>query len=357
MAPYRSNVTFPFMFAHRYEIRSSLGQGAQGEVYMAYDNHEQEVVALKLLRPSPTGMWNEAAVLRRLSDHHILPIRNADIHMAQPFLATALAAHGSVRDQIDASGPRGLTTDDTVRWIREASHGIARGHDYGLVHNDIKPDNLFLNDKQECVAADWGFAAHIDPATGLAIVAGATAETVAPEIAGAWGSGANATVRSDVYSLGATAYWMLSAQPPVNLAGLVGAARMQAAASLVPARLHDVAPHVPRWVRDKIEKAMSRDPAARYASAHAFAADLGNRPAASRRWIRTDEHSNHLACWRGIPDRGATYLLCMEVGATAARRNITTVSASSGRRVTRGCASATRTTWPRVVRGIISGLS
>lgn len=347
------------MFAHRYEIRSSLGQGAQGEVYEAYDHHEQETVALKLLRPSPTGLWNEAAVLRRLSDHHILPIRNADIHMAQPFLATVLASHGSVGDQISASGSSGLTTNDTVRWIREASHGIARGHDYGLVHNDIKPDNLFLNKKQECVVADWGFAARVDSATGLAIVPGATAETVAPEIAAAWGSGPNATIRSDVYSLGATAYWMLSARPPVDLTGLMGSpARMQAAASLVPDRLQDVAPHVPRWVRDKIEKAMSRDPAKRYASAHAFAADLGNRPGISRRWIRTDEHSGHLACWRGIPHRGATtYVLCMELGTSPARRVITTVSASSGRRVTQGCTIATKTTWPRVVRGIISAIS
>jgi serine/threonine protein kinase len=351
-------MVFPAMFAHRYQLRSHLGSGGQGEVYEAFDLHEEETVALKVLRSAlnPLGLWAEAAILRQLHDHHILPIRNADIHLGQPFLATALAAHGSIGDRISGSGTAGLTTDDTVGWIREACQGIARGHDRGLVHDDIKPANLFLNDKDECVVADWGYAARIDPATGRARVAGATAETVAPEVAATWGN-SFATELSDVYSLGATAYWMLSGQPPVDLTGLVGAAaRMRGAATHAPVRLHDVAPHVPRWVRDKVEKAMSPGPAARYDSAHAFAADLGSRPSLSRRWIRTDEHPGHIACWRGVPDHGATYVMCMEAGSTSARRNIVTRSALSGHRVTRGCASATRSTWPALVRRLITAI-
>jgi serine/threonine-protein kinase len=326
-------------------------------VYAAFDHHEQELVALKLLQPTP-DLWAEAAILRRLSDHHILPIRNADIHMGQPFLATVLASHGSIDHRISSAVAAGLTTDDTVRWIRQACHGISRGHDSGLVHNDIKPANLFLNDKEECVVADWGFAASIDPATGLALVLGATAETVAPEIATAWGGSApTATTQSDIYSLGATAYWMLAGRPPIDLTGLHGpVARMHGAATLIPARLQDAAPHVPRWVRDKVERAMARDPAHRYESAHAFAADLGNRPSLSRQWTRTDEHPGHLACWRGIPRSGVEYVMCLEAGATAARRTVTTVAATNGHRVKRGCGSATATTWPRVVRRLITAL-
>lgn len=92
-------MTFPVMFAHRYQLRSHLGTGGQGEVYEAMDLHEQEAVALKLLRSAlnPLGLWTEAAILRSLHDHHILPIRNADIHAGQPFLATVLAAHGALR--------------------------------------------------------------------------------------------------------------------------------------------------------------------------------------------------------------------------------------------------------------------
>jgi serine/threonine protein kinase len=344
------------MFAHRYELRSQLGAGAQGEVYEAFDRHEREVVAIKMLGSNPSGLWNEAEILRKLSDHHILPIRNADIHLGQPFLTTVLASHGSIADGITAAGFAGLTTDDTVRWIREACHGVARGHNSGLIHNDIKPANLFLNDKDECVVADWGFASAIDPATGQATVFGATAETVAPEVAASWWPGLG-TARSDVYSLGAAAYWMLTSRPPADLTGLIGpAARMHGAATQVPPRLQDLAPHVPRWVRDKIEKAMATAPADRYDSAHAFAADLGNRPSQSRQWIRTDEHSGHVACWRGVPHQGVTYVMCMEVGPTPARRQINTISASSGNRVRRGCASATASTWPRVVRRAIKDL-
>lgn len=352
-------MTLPALFANRYVLQVRLGGGAQGEVYQAYDKNERDVVALKLLGPTlnPLGPWVEAVILRHLTDHHILPIRNADVHLGQAFLVTELATNGSIDSKISGAGLCGLTTEDTVRWIRQACHGIARGHDSGIVHNDVKPANLFLNSTGECVVADWGFAGKLDPATGHSIVPGATVDTVAPEIAAVWGPTAAATVRSDVYSLGATAFWMLTGRAAHDFGGVTDvAAKMATVAATVPPRIHDMAPHVPRWVRDKVEKAMARDPASRYSSAHAFAADLGNRPTVSRRWVRTDEHAGHIMCWRGVPDHGVTYSMCMESGNSVTNRIITTVSAASGRRVSRGCGVATRTSWPRVVRRLIAAL-
>jgi hypothetical protein len=101
---------------------------------------------------------------------------------------------------------------------------------------------------------------------------------------------------------------------------------------------------------------LARDPAARYGSAHEFAADLGNRPAMPRRWFRTDEHPSHLMCWRGVPDRGVTYLMCLQPGSTPATRTISTVSTSSSRRISKGCGTATGSTWPRVVRRMMRDL-
>lgn len=352
-------MTLPALFANRYELQAQLGTGAQGEVYRAYDRFEQDVVAVKLLGPplNPLGPWVEAVILRNLTDHHILPIRNADVHLGRAYLVTALASNGSIDDRVSAASTCGLTTDDTVRWIRQACLGVARGHDSGILHNDVKPANLFLNSLGECVVADWGFASKLDPA-GRSVPPGATAATVAPEIAARWRQNQpDATVRSDVYSLGATAYWMLAGQPAYDFTGVVDPnARMALVASGGPPRLQDVAPHVPKWVRDKVEKALARDPAVRYGSAHEFAADLGNRPAIPRRWFRTDEHPSHLMCWRGVPDRGVTYLMCLQTGGTPATRIIRTVSTSSSRRISKGCGIATRSTWPRVVRRMMRDL-
>jgi serine/threonine-protein kinase len=347
------------LFANRYDLQAQIGTGAQGEVYRAYDKFEQDVVAVKLLGPSmnPLGPWVEAVILRNLTDHHILPIRNADVHLGRAFLVTVLASNGSIDDRISAAGACGLTTDDTVRWIRQACYGIARGHDSGILHNDVKPANLFLNSMGECVVADFGFASKLDPA-GRSVPAGATATTVAPEIAALWGQNRpEASVRSDVYSLGATAYWTLAGRPAYDFTGVTDPmARMALVASSSPPRLQDVAPHVPKWVRDKVEKAMARDPAARYGSAHELAADLGERPAIPRRWFRTDEHANHLICWRGVPDRGVTYVMCLQTGSRPAARVITTVSASSSRRMSKGCGTATTSTWSKVVRRMIRDL-
>ena len=283
------SVAAPALIAGRYQVRRTLGAGAQGEVYEVFDTHEGDVVALKLLTAlSPGGPWGEAQILRHIADHHILPIRNADHHLGQPYLVTELAAHGALDGRLAASGNCGLDVDEVVRWTAHACHGVARAHDVGLVHNDIKPANLFLNAKHECVVADFGFASLIPPGAPAAVPQGATAETAAPEIAGTWNTCTPvATPASDVYSLGATAYWLLAGQAPVDLTGVVGGdARMAAAAASIPPRLRDLAPHVPAGIAAVIEQAIARNPAERQPTAPALAADLSSRRRLTRRWRR-----------------------------------------------------------------------
>lgn len=350
------------VFANRYIVQGPIGRGGQGEVYAAFDKNEQFQVALKLLAPTvPDRQWVEAAILRNLSDHHILPIHNADDHLGQAYLVTALARNGSIDNHVKHAGTAGLPVDEVVAWIRQACQGIGRGHGARLVHNDVKPANLFLNDKSECVVADWGFAAQTDPSTGLAYAMGATLETIAPEVAAAWsptGPVQSATVASDVFSLGASAYWMLAGVPPLDLsASPTQMEKMAAAAAGGAPRLRDTAPHVPRWVSDRIEKATAAAPSDRYAKAQDFAAALGQRPTVTRRWTRTNEHGAHEACWRGEPVKhGSTLVMCM-VAAAGRKVDITTSHPGSGKRVTAGCGTATRATWPKAVRGFIAAVS
>lgn len=350
------------LIANRYAVRRRLGTGGQGEVYEVVDTHEADVVALKLLTSvSPGGPWVEAQILRQLADPHILPIRNADVASGRPYIVTELAVHGALDAVLTRVGACGLDVDDVVRLSRQACHGLARAHDLRLLHNDIKPGNFFLNAQGECLVGDFGFASLIPPGAPSVVPAGATAETAAPEVAAGWPvpGTPTASIQSDIYSLGASAFWLLASQPPLDLSSAPDtAAKMAIVAAQPSPRVRDLAPHVPSYVAVAVERAMARAPADRYATVTEFAAALGRRPAVTRRWRRTDEHPGHLACWRGEPQSaGSIYLMCLEQGARASQAVITTRHVSSGDRVTAGCRSSPMRNWARAVRSTMRKLS
>lgn len=299
----------------RYALVSRIGGGANGDVYAADDTYQQERVALKLLSHGPTGVWGEAAILTGLRDDHILPVRNADLHLGQPYLVTALATNGTLES---ATPPGvGVPPEQAVVWARQLCRGTARTHDAGLLHTDIKPGNGFLDDAGHALLGDFGLACIPDPGTGMGHNFG-TPETMAPEVAASYlvnpGDPA-ATRASDVYSLGATLYYLLAGQfahqrDAADPKGLACMARVAAGSG---PSLADVAPHVPQGLRQRVEQAMSHNPADRPQSASAFAAALGDWPKPDRAWRRTDEHGPaHAGCYRGIK-KGAAELLCCAV--------------------------------------------
>ena len=325
------------------------------------DAHEGDIVALKLLTVVPRGgVWQEAQTLRRLADAHILPIRNADVASGRPYLVTDLARHGTLYDRLVSVGSVGLDVDDVVRLMRQACHGIARAHDLRLVHNDIKPPNLFLNAEGECMAGDFGCAALVPIGATTVNPPTAGPETAAPEVAAGWATPApTASFASDIYALGATAYWLLAARTPNDLSAAPDAASaMSIVATVAPPRLRDVAPHVPHYVATAIERAMARTPGDRFDAVTGFAAALGQRPPVTRRWRRTDEHGPHLACWRGEPESGgSTYVLCLEQGSRSTQAVITTRHAASGNRVSNGCRTAAMRSWGQAVRSTMRRLA
>lgn len=348
----------PPLIGNRYQVISSLGSGGQADAYRARDTHEGDIVAIKLLRNVPPGRpWLEAEALRHLSDPHILPIRNADLDAGRPFLVTDLATHGTLDSKLQASGGCGLDVDEVVRSIRQACAGVGRAHAARLIHNDLKPANLFLNAEGECMVGDFGGACLLPEGTSNVAPFVTTPPIAAPEIATNWAA-ATASIRSDVYSLGACAYWLLAARTPHEFApgiGFNGALAIVAAKT--PPPLWDVAPHVPGYVAKAIDRAMARDPADRFESAAVFAAFLGNRPAVSRRWWRTDEHGGHLACWRGEPrSGGSTYLLCLEQGARPTQAVITTTHLQSGRKISAGCRTVPMRSFAQKIRSVIRAL-
>lgn len=344
----------------RYEIQAVFAPGGQGDVYQVLDHHENDVYVLKLLSPNIlTGnVWQEAQILRYLRDDHILEIRNAAITLGRPYIVTALARHGTLETALAATNGAGLPVAGVVTWMQQAAMGVARAHDASLVHNDLKPGNLFVNANRECLVGDFGMASLIPTGQTTTVPFGATAETAAPEIASTWGMNAPvASKASDVYSLGATAYWLLAGRPPIDLTAAHPNARMSVVASSTPPRLRDIAPHIPQSVAAVIEKAIARNPADRYGTINDFAAALGSRPTVARKWTRTNEHPGHIGCWRGERGGTSTFILCVEPGAKAGSCAVSTRHLSSQNRVPNGARPCRVRNWPQAVRAVIRALS
>lgn len=318
----------------RYRIVSQLGQGAQGEVFEAEDLYQSQTVALKLLTSvGLVGPWHEATVLTRLRDEHILPVLNADLVSGVPFLATELAQHGTLGSATPTDA--GVAPADAVKWTRHLCRGATRTHDAGLLHRDIKPDNAFLDEHGRARLGDFGLALLKSP-TG-ATRPGGTLTTMAPEVV----AGNECTVASDVYSLGATGYFLLSGRFPHDPRGMDRPQYVNFVNSTEPHRLRDVAPHVSQALASRIERSIARLPQDRYQTPSEFDAALGGLPRVEWSWLRTNEHAAHAGCWRGAAAGRSEMLICaIPATGTTSRFDVVGVTLPSGRRVTRCCQSS-----------------
>jgi serine/threonine protein kinase len=334
----------PTIIAGKYEVIRPLGAGSYGQVFEVRDHTLDTICALKLISDDIlVGPWTESQLLRGLRGEYILPILNADVVAGRRYVVTDVMTGGTVADRITPSV--GMATEQAVRWAREACQGIARVHDHGLIHGDIKPGNLFLDHRGEVLVGDFGLAQRLD-GSGLAQAVGAPG-TMAPEVAAAYvpltSSNLTYTLLSDVYSLGATLFWMLAGQSPV--AGMNG---MRDLATQPRPDLWDVAPHLPRGLRDVVNRAISLDPAHRQGSASQLGAKLGLHRSKDRAWTRFSPHPGHEECYSGAKGRSVIEV-CVEP-VSASRVGITARHKRSGRRVRRAERTSYRTALPSSLR-------
>lgn len=321
----------------RYEVVRSLGNGTYGDVYEVFDQHQHFNCALKLFDPSApvADAWEEASVLTGMRGDGIVRVWNADHDAGQAFIVTDLMKEGSVDQRIPADV--GVDIATSARWITEAALGVARLHDKNLLHNDIKPANIFLNDIGGACMGDMGLAKLMDP-HGYG-PAGGTAATIAPEVASGYltSDPACSTIRSDVYSLGASLYWLLAGRPirPIPPPGVHPATH---AATTTTVRLFDVAPHVPIDLDRIVMRALSPDPADRYATVADFSAAVRHRTTQAWTWQRTPAHSSHQACFEATsPNKSGITVCAVQVDPTTIE--IQSKYATSGKAIK---------PWPRV---------
>ncbi|MDY7528140.1 serine/threonine-protein kinase [Cryobacterium sp. 10C2] len=342
-----------FIIGNRYEVISSLGKGGQGVVYAVLDHHLQEESALKILLSSaPSEVWREASLLTRLSGKFLLPVRNADLASGLPFVVTEIAQHGTTFDEMIPN--IGIPPERAVQWVIHASRGASRMHDQGLLHNDLKPENLFLNSNGDALLGDLGLASEMN-SSGFAPLTGGTPATMSPEVAAAAlvaMTGAPiadpCSVASDVYSLGASLYWLLAGRAPYN--GNDVRDTLTRVTAGPPASLSSLTPHVPRGIRDVVEKSMSRLPSDRYPNAGDFDYALAKHSYPKRKWSRQPSHPGHEECFVGVKSK-STLEVCASTQNGSSHMTIAVTHQPSGRNAI-PLATATRAQLPQRLRSI-----
>jgi serine/threonine protein kinase len=250
-------------------VLERIGHGAFGDVYRAWDPRLDREVALKLLPASDsdsvgTSIIEEGRLLARVRHPNVVTIYGAERIEGRVGLWMELVRGRTLQQLVDERQP--LTAAETARIGAELVDAVGAVHAAGLLHRDIKPSNVMLAEDGRVVLMDFGTGRELEETAGGGLAG--TPLYLAPEVL----AGGQATVRSDIYSLGVVLYHMLTGSFPVRAASLreLQAARENSAPTPLRARR----PDLPKGQTRVIERAIHRDPATRYESAAALARDL-----------------------------------------------------------------------------------
>lgn len=258
--------------AGQYRLERELGRGGMGIVYLARDERLDRPVALKVLpaalardEATRTRFLREARLAAQLSHPHIVPIYQADEIGDLAFFTMGFVDGETVGARLRDRGR--LPVEETVRMLREVAWALAYAHARGIVHRDVKPENILIErGSGRAVVTDFGIArSAVDTAlTADGHVLG-TVHFMSPEQC----SGAPVDGRSDLYALGVTGFFALSGRLPFDEEA--PQAVIVAHVTRTPPSLRSVAPDVPAALADVIDRCLQKDPAARIPTGEALA--------------------------------------------------------------------------------------
>jgi len=263
--------------ADRYRIVRELGQGGMATVYLAEDLKHDRKVAIKVLRPELAAVIGaerflaEIKTTANLQHPHILPLHDSGLADGFLFYVMPFVEGESLRQRLAREGE--LPVGDTLRIMSEVADALAYAHRHGVVHRDIKPDNVLLAGRHALVA-DFGIAKAVSRATsterltetGMSI---GTPLYMSPEQAAA---DPQVDHRADIYSLGVLGYEMLTGAPPFQ--GLSAQQVLAAKVTQEPAAVAVRRPAVPPRLNEIIARCLARRPADRYQNAEELLAEL-----------------------------------------------------------------------------------
>ncbi|MGC8740856.1 MAG: protein kinase domain-containing protein [Candidatus Sumerlaeaceae bacterium] len=280
-----------------YEIKATLGRGGMGTVYLARQKSLDRDVALKVLPAEMAGnpeflarFTREALAAAQLTHHNVVQVYDVGSENDTHFIAMEYVRGTNLGEMVRRDGR--LNIDDAVGYVVQAARALKYAHDHGIIHRDIKPDNLLLNDLGVVKVADLGLAKfehpRIESESGsssssdkqalskvaasditLKAVAMGTPAYMAPEQAR---DAANVDARADQYALGCTLYYLVTGSPPFSGTTAYEIITKQLNEPVPPLETH--VRGVPQTLKVIIQRMLAKSPEDRYADMGEVIRDL-----------------------------------------------------------------------------------
>ncbi|HTI04672.1 MAG TPA: protein kinase [Gemmatimonadales bacterium] len=258
-APDQLFLDFQATVAGRYSLERELGRGGMGVVYLAREVRLDRPVAIKLLPPGMASnpklrerFLREARTAAKLSHPNVIPIFAVEELSEFVFFAMAYVEGETLTERVRRRGP--LPASEAARVLRDVAWALAYAHGQGVIHRDVKPDNILLENNGRVLVADFGIASVVAGAAGLSSeeIVG-TPEFMSPEQA----LGEPVDGRSDLYSLGLVGFFALSGTLPFDGDKPTEVLAKQVTEPAAP--LASVAPAVPRRIAQAIDNCLAKD--------------------------------------------------------------------------------------------------
>ena len=266
-------LALPPALAARYLVQETLGAGAMGVVYRALQTSLDRPVALKLVRPEMLDadgrnrFLQEAKLAARINHPHVVHVYESGEEAAIPFIAFELVNGPSLRRLLDTAP---LEPYVAVQYVRQVASGLAAAHEQGIIHRDVKPENILISQAGEAKVADFGISrpAHDDrPALTAAGTILGSPLYMSPEQA----ANRPLTAATDQYSLGIVLYEALAGRPPfAGSTGEILAQHLRDPIALPPG----VRANIPSHVTEVLEQLVRKDPSRRFPGMAEVAATL-----------------------------------------------------------------------------------
>lgn len=276
-------------FGPRYRIEALLGQGGMGRVYKAYDKDLDRLVALKVVRP---GAMAEGDALRRfkqelllaskISHKNILRIHDMGEVAGVKFITMAFV-EGQDLFHILKDNPK-MPLDRVLNFARQLAEALAAAHAEGVIHRDLKPQNILVNKDDQIVVSDFGLAKSFQESAIAMTRTGAfmgTPRYMSPEQV----EGKPADQRSDIFAYGLILYEMATGDVPYTGESTLKVMYQRIQEKAKSPKLLN--PELPNWFVRIIMRCLEREPAARYQSMYEILADLqGGKSASGSRTVQ-----------------------------------------------------------------------
>lgn len=268
------------LLLEHYQVLAPIGRGGMSTVYLARDERNGELTALKVLTPSRwrnqerllARFQREMELSRRVAHPHLAWTHECGFCLSVYYIAMEYIPGKNLSKTVAEGGP--LKAARAARLMAEVASGLEHAHNQGLIHRDLKPSNIMITPNDHAKVLDLGLAliegeeAEQDVIGGQGYIVG-TMDYIAPEQTT---DATGVDCRADLYSLGCTLYFALGGQPPFP--GGSGREKMRRHRHEEPRPLRELAPDVPPGFARLIERMMAKEPAQRPPSAAAVEEEL-----------------------------------------------------------------------------------